>query len=77
MRRGIAISFAVTSRPTSPGGTSHMNIIERISYSSSTSLPPVGGTLRLLPAGLFSAEASQGLGVSLADFVAHLRDSAS
>lgn len=54
-----------------------MNGIERLSYSVSTALPPVGGTLRLLPAGLLSAEASAGLGASLADFVAHLREQAS
>jgi hypothetical protein len=56
---------------------SAMNGIEQISFGTSTLLPRVGGTMRILPAGLFSAEATQTLGASLADFVAHLRDSAS
>lgn len=53
-----------------------MNGIERISFGGSAVLPRIGGTLHILPPGLISAEATQTLGSTLADFVAHLRDSA-
>ncbi len=54
-----------------------MNGIDRLSGGGSAFLPLVGGTMQILPAGLISAEATQSIGATLADFVALLRDQTS